>query len=100
MCELQSRRIETLGLPALVLPVNTRRWVLADNTTAFKRVSMLEFQYSSIFGIEILAAVGTYTCRASPTMENASVDDTDVATTFFFITYGKTHILASPYLYS
>jgi hypothetical protein len=31
-CELQGRRIEAPGLPALVLPVNTRRWVLADNT--------------------------------------------------------------------
>jgi hypothetical protein len=32
MCELQGRRIEASGLLALVLPVNTRRWVLADNT--------------------------------------------------------------------
>jgi hypothetical protein len=31
-CELQGRRIEAPGLPALVLPVNARRWVLADNT--------------------------------------------------------------------
>jgi predicted transcriptional regulator of viral defense system len=35
-CELQGRRIEAPGLPALVLPVNTRRWVLVDNTVSFK----------------------------------------------------------------
>jgi hypothetical protein len=29
---LQGRRIEALGHPALVLPVNARRWVLSDNT--------------------------------------------------------------------
>jgi hypothetical protein len=29
--ELQGRRIEAPGLPALVLPVNARRWVLVDN---------------------------------------------------------------------
>jgi hypothetical protein len=31
-CELQGRWIEAPGLPALVLPINARRWVLADNT--------------------------------------------------------------------
>jgi hypothetical protein len=31
-CELQGRWIEALGLPTLVLPVNARRWVLADNS--------------------------------------------------------------------
>jgi hypothetical protein len=30
-CELQGRQIEAPGLLALVLPVNARRWVLADN---------------------------------------------------------------------
>jgi hypothetical protein len=30
-CELQGQRIEAPGLPALMLLVNTRRWVLADN---------------------------------------------------------------------
>jgi hypothetical protein len=30
-CELQGRRIEAPGLPTLVLPVDARRWVLADN---------------------------------------------------------------------
>jgi hypothetical protein len=30
-CELQGRRIEAPGLLPLVLPVNARRWVLADN---------------------------------------------------------------------
>jgi hypothetical protein len=30
-CKLQGQRIEALGLPALVLPVNARQWVLVDN---------------------------------------------------------------------
>jgi hypothetical protein len=29
--KLQGRRIEAPGLPALVLPVDAHRWVLADN---------------------------------------------------------------------
>jgi glycosyltransferase involved in cell wall biosynthesis len=32
-CELQGRWIDASGLPALVLPVNARRCVLADNST-------------------------------------------------------------------
>jgi hypothetical protein len=31
-CELQGWRIEAPGLPALMLPVNARRWVLANNS--------------------------------------------------------------------
>jgi hypothetical protein len=31
-CKLQGQQIEALGLPTLVLPVNARRWVLANNT--------------------------------------------------------------------
>jgi hypothetical protein len=31
-CELQGQQIEAPGLSALVLPVDTRQWVLADNT--------------------------------------------------------------------
>jgi hypothetical protein len=31
-CELQGRRIEAPSPPALVLHVNARRWVLADNS--------------------------------------------------------------------
>jgi hypothetical protein len=31
-CELQGRQIEALGLPALMLPIDTRRWVLVNNT--------------------------------------------------------------------
>jgi hypothetical protein len=31
-CELQGRQIEPPSLPALVSPIDTRRWVLADNT--------------------------------------------------------------------
>jgi hypothetical protein len=30
--ELQGRQIEAPGIPTLVLPVDTRQWVLADNT--------------------------------------------------------------------
>jgi hypothetical protein len=30
-CELQGRRIEAPGFPALVFPVDACRWVLADN---------------------------------------------------------------------
>jgi hypothetical protein len=31
-CELQGRQIEAPGLLALVLPVDTHQWVLADNS--------------------------------------------------------------------
>jgi hypothetical protein len=31
-CKLQGQQIEAPGLPTLVLPVNARRWVLANNT--------------------------------------------------------------------
>jgi hypothetical protein len=32
MCKLQGRQIEAPGLPGLMLPVDIRRWVLANNT--------------------------------------------------------------------
>jgi hypothetical protein len=57
--------------------------------------SRSEFQHSSsTFGSGILAAtVGTSSWRASPTVGNASLDDTDaVATTTFFATDGKTFV--------
>jgi hypothetical protein len=61
-----------------------------------------EFQHSSLtFRPRIVAtAVSTSTWRASPTMGNASVDDTNAAAIFFFTTDGKTHIHAFPFLYS
>jgi hypothetical protein len=38
VCELQGRQIEAPGLPALMLSVDTRRWVLADNKTPFLHI--------------------------------------------------------------
>jgi hypothetical protein len=80
------------------------RWILA--TTAFKwilaaatsnRSSKPEFQRSSpTFRPWILAVaiMGTSSWRASPAVGNASVDDTDAATTmtFFFTTDGKSFV--------
>jgi hypothetical protein len=70
----------------------TSRWILA--ATASSRPSRLEFQYSSLtFRAGILAAdMGTSSWRASRTMGNAFVDDTDAATTFFFTTDGKSFV--------
>jgi hypothetical protein len=80
--------------------VTASNWILA--TTTFSWASRLEFQHSSpTFGLGILAAtVGTSTWRASPVVENASVDDNDTAATFFFTTDGKTHIRLFSFLYS
>jgi hypothetical protein len=39
--------------------------------------------------------MGTSSWRASPTVGNASVDDTDAATTIFFGTDGKTYLIIS-----
>jgi hypothetical protein len=36
-------------------------------------------------------AVGTFSWRASPTIGNASMDDTDVASTFLITTDGETY---------
>jgi hypothetical protein len=44
VCELQGRRIKAPGLPALVLTVNARRWVLADNTFWHARWDLLRQQ--------------------------------------------------------
>jgi hypothetical protein len=67
-----------------------------SSTTTSSRPSRLEYQHSSsTFGPGILATdVGTSSWRASPTVGNASVDDTDAATvvTFFFSTDGKTFV--------
>jgi hypothetical protein len=43
VCELQGRQIEAQGLSALVLPVDARRWVLADNIALFKLLPFLTF---------------------------------------------------------
>jgi hypothetical protein len=60
-----------------------------------------EFQhYSVTIGpgkLDIADIVGTSTWRASPTMGNASMDDT--LATSFFTSYGKTHINAFLNLY-
>jgi hypothetical protein len=75
-------------------------WILA--ATASSRASRPEFQHFSLtFGLGILAAaVGTSTLKANPTVGNASMDDTDAASTFFYATDGKTHIRAFSYLHS
>jgi hypothetical protein len=70
----------------------TSRWILAATafrwiraTTASSQPSRPEFQRSSPTfrpGILANAAVGTSSCKASPGIGNASVDDTDAAVTF------------------
>jgi hypothetical protein len=45
VCELQGRQIEAPGLLALVLPVDTRQWVLADNTFWHARWDLLRQQH-------------------------------------------------------
>jgi hypothetical protein len=71
-----------------ILVATAYRWILT--ATVSSRPSRSEFQHSSpTFGSGILAtAVGTSSWRASPAVENAFVDDTDVvaAATFFFVT--------------
>jgi hypothetical protein len=77
-----------------VATIATSRWILS--VTASSQPSKPEYQPSSpTFGPGILdAAVGTSSWRVSPTVGNASVDDTDAAatTTFFFATDGKTFV--------
>jgi hypothetical protein len=68
--------------------------------TSSSRASRSEFQQSSLtFRPEILESKPTSTWRASPAVENASVDNTDAAATFF-TTDGKTYIRAFQFLYS
>jgi hypothetical protein len=43
-CEMQGQQIEAPGLPSLVLPVDTRQWVLADNTFWHARWDLLRQQ--------------------------------------------------------
>jgi hypothetical protein len=64
-----------------ILATTTSRWILA----ATSQPSKPEFQHSSTFQPGILAAatVGSSSCRASLGMGNASMDNTDAATTFF-----------------
>jgi hypothetical protein len=75
-------------------------WILA--ATSSSRASMLEFQHSSpTFETGILAAaMGTSNWRASPTVGNAFVDDTNAVAAFFFTTDGKTYTCAFQFLYS
>jgi hypothetical protein len=74
-----------------ILAANASRWILA--ATASNWASRQEFQHSSpTFVPAILdATMGTSSWRASPTVGNASLDDTDAAVTFFFTTDGKTY---------
>jgi hypothetical protein len=78
------------------LAATVSRWILAATTSS--RPSSLEFQHSSpTFRTQILATtVGTSSWRASPTVGNAFMDDTDVAAAAtFFTTDGK--IFAPPF---
>jgi hypothetical protein len=82
-----------------ILAVIASRWILA--AIASNRASKPEFQHSPTFRLGILAiVVGTSTWRASLTVGNASIDDTDAATTFFFVTDGKTYICAFQFICS
>jgi hypothetical protein len=58
-CELQGRRIEALGLSALVLPVDARRWVLADNRCTYSMNS------TKVLGINIECIPATFLQRRS-----------------------------------
>jgi hypothetical protein len=70
------------------------RWILV--ITASSRASRPEFQHSShTFGLGILVVVmGSSSWRASPAVGNATVDDTNVAATFFS-TDDKTYLCLS-----
>jgi hypothetical protein len=83
-----------------VATTSTSKWILA--ATASSQASKPEFQHSSpTFEPRILeATMGTSTRRASTTVGSASMDDTDVAMTFFFATDDKTHIRAFQFTYS
>jgi hypothetical protein len=73
-----------------VVATTAFRWILA--TTVSSRPSRTEFQhFSPTFWPRVLAAtvVGTSSCRASPTVGNASMDDTDAVATLFFPTDSK-----------
>jgi hypothetical protein len=50
-CELQGRQIEALDVPALVLSVNTHRWVLADNSYQLVIVKILLHVISLILDV-------------------------------------------------
>jgi uncharacterized membrane protein YoaK (UPF0700 family) len=78
-----------------ILATTTFRWILA--ATASNRPSRLEFQHSSPTfrpGILVTAVVGTSSCRASPVVGNASVNNSDAAAaaTFFFTTDDKSFV--------
>jgi hypothetical protein len=78
-----------------ILIVIASRWILAITTSG--RPCRPEFQHSPppTFGLRILAAaMGTSSWRASPTVGNVSLDNTDTTatTTFFFATDSKTFV--------
>jgi hypothetical protein len=77
----------------LAASTTASNWILA--TTTSNRPSKVEFLHSSPTfqsGILAVTAVGTSSWRASPAVVNASVDDTDAASTFFFTTNGKSFV--------
>jgi hypothetical protein len=84
--------VATATASSWILAATAFRWILA--AIASSRSSKPEFQHSSPTfrpGILAVATVSTSSLRASPTVGNASVDDTDAAAvaTFFFATYSK-----------
>jgi hypothetical protein len=48
VCELQGRRIEASGLPALMLAVDTRQWVLADNNLTLSKLIIALYRSQSL----------------------------------------------------
>jgi hypothetical protein len=56
-CELQGRRIEAPGLPALMLPVNAHRRVLADNTEPVLEVLLEEVRVEGLMIVVHTAAL-------------------------------------------
>jgi hypothetical protein len=78
-----------------VVATATSSWILA--ATVSSRPFKPEFQHSSPTfrpGILVAAVVGTSSWRISPAVGNASVDNTNVATTVtsFFATDGKSFV--------
>jgi hypothetical protein len=74
--------VATTATSSWILAATASRWILA--TTASSQAFRLEFQHSSpTLRSEIMAvAMGTSSWRASLTVGNAFMDDTDIASTF------------------
>jgi hypothetical protein len=65
VCEMQGRQIEAPGLPALVLPVDIRRWVLADNTCLLIRDAMGSVPYSDEWEFGVVTHLGSHGARGA-----------------------------------